>query len=89
MARKIKTEAKPATDYKSIFKKFVEVNGMHNTNDIGYALDSAELNASETDGVEHFSPEYWRVAYDSIAYTSAFCENDEVREWFGNQGYRW
>lgn len=90
MARKIKTAAAAiAPDYKAIFKKFVDDNGMYNCNDIGYALDSAELNASETDGVEHFSPEYWSVAYNSICCTSAFCENSEVRDWFESRGYRW
>ena len=90
MARKIKAApAKAAPDYKAIFKAFVDANGMYNTNDIGYSLDSAELNASETDGVEAFSEEYCRVAYDSIAFTSAFCENEDVRGWFEAQGYRW
>jgi hypothetical protein len=89
MARKIKTEAKPATDYKAIFKGFVDLNGMYNCNDIGYALDSAELNAAQTDGVEYFSEEYWQIAHTSIAFTSAFNENEEVRNWFEAQGYRW
>jgi hypothetical protein len=52
------------------------------------AIDYAEANASETDGIrdaEHFE----QVAYDSIAWTGPFNDDRRVSAWFAANGYRW
>lgn len=55
------------------------------------ALDFAKNNADDTlneDPVVE-SSEYWKVAYDSIAWTAPFREKEYVRDWFTTRGYRW
>lgn len=61
----------------------------HGFTEAVYALMSGEENASDTPEVPHNSPEYWRVAYDSIACSSSFTEGAGVRTWFYDHGYRW
>ena len=52
------------------------------------ALDYAEINANETEGIT--DEDHWeQVAYDSICWTSPFQEDANVRAWYESQGYRW
>jgi len=77
-------------NYEAEFKKFqAEAEKLEFFSEQGYALESALLNASETEDVEHFSAEFWRVAYMSIACTDTFNINKSVRDWFEALGYEW
>ena len=53
------------------------------------ALQNAIQNAMETEGLDPASDEFWRIAYDSIQYTTDFSERDDVRAWFAQQGFEW
>jgi hypothetical protein len=52
------------------------------------AIDYAEGNANETEGVTD-AAHYEQIAYDSIAWTSPFVENRDVQLWFEANGYAW
>jgi uncharacterized protein (DUF885 family) len=54
------------------------------------AINEAEEKAVETVGQWSWenSEEYYGVAYDSIASTTTFAENEDVKQWFLIHGYK-
>ena len=58
--------------------------------DVGVCLIGARQNADDT-VAENLGQDvdFYRVAYDSIAQTSAFNERADVRAWFEVRGYEW
>lgn len=62
----------------------------HFSNLVECAWLTAMDNAFDTHGFADVeNDEYWEIGYLSIASTSQFCENKEVKAWYAKNGYNY